>query len=203
MNPWILLLTAAGFTSAGPDTAFSAYSVLDLEEECTVLDRVPPGEGGSWVRLVCDGYEGYPIFYSADDLRVSLAYGFPDSGDGRPGWESFTSFNHVDRTVEWRLRPSETGTRPFAAIQRWYVYSGAGTGEDDDLQVLVVSRVAQPEGGQGCVVGYVDAQANADANELARRVADELAREFRCGSDEPSYHGETTEASPRPSRPRP
>jgi hypothetical protein len=34
-----------------------------------------------------------------------------------------------------------------------------------------------------CHVGYVDARANPDANELARKLADEKARTFRCGID--------------------
>jgi hypothetical protein len=32
-------------------------------------------------------------------------------------------------------------------------------------------------------VAYVDAQANADANGLARRAADAFARSFNCGAD--------------------
>jgi hypothetical protein len=35
-----------------------------------------------------------------------------------------------------------------------------------------------------CHVAYVDAKANADANELARKAADEFARGFQCGKDE-------------------
>ncbi len=34
-----------------------------------------------------------------------------------------------------------------------------------------------------CHVGYVDARANPDANELARKIADEHARAFKCGKD--------------------
>lgn len=199
----VLMLTAASLGgTAPPDSVEGAYTTLDFERGCTVLDRVQEGEPGSWVRMVCDGYRGYPVFYSEGDLRVSLAYGFPDAGGEGPGWESFASFNHVDSIVEWRREITETSARPFAAIQRWFVYAGDGSGhgEEDDREVLVVSRVAQPDDGEGCVVGYVDAEANRAPDELARRVADEVARGFRCGTDEPAYHGETTEATPRPSR---
>lgn len=200
MSPWILLLAAASLGPSPADSVHSAYTSLDLERGCTVLDRTPPGEPGSWLRMVCQGFRGYPIFYSEGDLRVSLHYGFPDADEGRSAWESFASFNHVGSTVEWRWRATETSDRPFAAIHRWYVYSGTADGGTDQREVLVVSRVAQPDGGRACVVGYVDAGANPGANELAREVADEMARDFQCGKDEPRYHGETTEASPQPSR---
>jgi hypothetical protein len=198
----VLLLTAASLGgTAPPDSIEGAHTTLDFERGCTVLDRVPEGEPGSWVRMVCVGYRGYPVFYREGDLRVSLAYGFPGADGEGPGWESFASFNHPDSIVEWRREMAETSTRPFAAIQRWYVYAGGGGGHgEEDREVLVVNRVAQPDDGAGCVVGYVDAEANQQPGELARRVADEVARRFRCGTDEPGYHGETTEATPRPSR---
>ena len=47
-------------------------------------------------------------------------------------------------------------------------------------QVLVVTRLAP---GRVCHVGYVDGRANTDANILARKIADEHARDFRCGID--------------------
>lgn len=199
-SPAVLLLTVASLGAAPPDSIEGAYTTLDLQDGCTVLDRVPEGEPGSWIRMVCTGHRGYPVFYSEDDLRVSLQYGFPGSGGDGPGWESFASFNHPDSIIEWRRVTTGTTTRPFAAIQRWYVHSGYRGGEGAERVVLVVSRVGQPDDGGGCVVGYVDAEANGTADELARRVADELARRFRCGTDDPEYHGLTTEASPRPSR---
>jgi hypothetical protein len=38
--------------------------------------------------------------------------------------------------------------------------------------------------GKVCHVAYVDAAANPDANEIARKAADEVARDFRCGKDD-------------------
>jgi hypothetical protein len=55
-------------------------------------------------------------------------------------------------------------------------------------KVLVVTRLS-PDG--TCQIGYVDARANADANELARKIADEHARDFHCGKDEPIVLGKT------------
>jgi hypothetical protein len=54
--------------------------------------------------------------------------------------------------------------------------------------MLVVTRLPP---GAVCHVAYVDAQANPNANELARKAADELARGFNCGEDEVKVIGET------------
>jgi len=47
--------------------------------------------------------------------------------------------------------------------------------------MLAVTRLPP---GEVCHVAYVDVAANPDANELARKAADELARDFQCGKDE-------------------
>ena len=60
---------------------------------------------------------------------------------------------------------------------------------DNQGQVLAISRVGQPEDKEGCPVGYVDALANKNPNELAREVADTIAADFICGKDTAEYHG--------------
>ena len=37
--------------------------------------------------------------------------------------------------------------------------------------------------GAVCPVAYVDAAANPNADELARQAADQVARDFKCGTD--------------------
>ena len=39
-------------------------------------------------------------------------------------------------------------------------------------------------------VGYVDVKANPEADELARKAADEVARGFKCGEDEVKVIGD-------------
>jgi hypothetical protein len=51
---------------------------------------------------------------------------------------------------------------------------------------LVVTKLGP---GGVCHVGYVDARVNPDANELARKLADENARTFKCGVDKPESVG--------------
>ena len=76
----------------------------------------------------------------------------------------------------------------FAAILRWNTTT---IDSDDDSrqvagQVLVVTRLGP---GGVCHVGYVDGRANPNANELARQIADDNARTFRCGKDKPLVLG--------------
>ena len=53
-----------------------------------------------------------------------------------------------------------------------------------------MSKVGQPGIVDACVVGYVDALANPQANDLARQVADTMADGFACRVDVPDFHGE-------------
>jgi hypothetical protein len=46
--------------------------------------------------------------------------------------------------------------------------------------MLAVTRLAP---GPVCHVAYIDVKANPNANELARKAADETARSFLCGKD--------------------
>lgn len=56
--------------------------------------------------------------------------------------------------------------------------------------ILVISKVGQPNNPLGCAIGLVDARANKNANELARQVADEVEPGFVCEQDKPEYYGE-------------
>ena len=58
--------------------------------------------------------------------------------------------------------------------------------------MLVVTRLPP---GPVCHVAYVDVKANPDANELARKAADEVARGFRCGKDEVKVIGNSGRAA--------
>ncbi|MDA4846750.1 hypothetical protein [Hoeflea poritis] len=168
------IILAAALLASGPAQAQieSAYTKLDLEGSCTVLDQPAEDEGGEWIDLLCAGYKGFPVFFSEGDLRQSVHYGFPPPGG--TVWESFGSFNSVSDTIEWRLLDG----RPFATIHRWTI-------DPDGVQVLVVEKVGQPGIGEGCVAAYVLASGNPDANVQARAAADRLFSGFDCASDTP------------------
>lgn len=183
------LLTAATMpASAGQ----SAYTKLDLDNACVFHSEYEAGASA-----YCSGYRGYPVHFSEGDLRQMVRFGHIAKLDGQ--WESFSEFNSVGGTIEWRL----DGDRPVAAILRWFIDNTNDRGEVTDQsrgQVLVVSTVASHENPVSCVVGYVDARANGNANELARRIADEVAPGFACGSDEPRFHGNQGPLSGSPNR---
>ena len=57
-------------------------------------------------------------------------------------------------------------------------------------RVLVVTRLNP---GGVCHIGYVDARANPDANEIARKLADEKARSFVCEKNKAEWHGKRSD----------
>jgi hypothetical protein len=100
--------------------------------------------------------------------------------------ETFPGFNSVyEGTVEWRIEKLPNGKmRPFATILRWNTRTDADAereGGKSTGRTLVVTRLNP---GGVCHVGYVDAR-TPGANEAARKLADEKARGFKCGTDDP------------------
>lgn len=171
----------------------STYTDLDLDECRTVA------EDEMGVSLLCRGFGEYDVHFAESDLRQSILYGPLDKALENEVFESFEAFNHVGSKIEWRL---DTSRKPVATILRWFIENvddkaGMPTKESTG-QVLVISRVAQPEDGRGCVVGYVDALSNPKANELARRVADEQVPGFACGRDESAWFGKRGAKSGEP-----
>jgi hypothetical protein len=80
----------------------------------------------------------------------------------------------VHDTLEWRT----TKGAPFATIQRWFLSDAANLDKDGkpaQAAMLIVTRL-----NPACHVAYVDVHANAIANALARKAADEHARDFDC-----------------------
>jgi hypothetical protein len=147
---------------------------------------------GAWQ---CAGYNGIAVRLSAGDQRMQVSFG-REAARELAARETFPAFNSVyEGTIEWRLesRPNAK-PRPFATILRWNVRR-----EDDARnstgRVLVVTRL---DPGGVCHVGYVDARANANANALARQIADEAARGFQCGKDKPVVRGKVSEGLAMP-----
>ena len=160
----------------------SAYTDLDAEKDCTTFASAEEGDG-EWANLVCNGYRGYPVIIYSGDLRESVFYGFPPGGDLAPAWESFSAFNSTGAKIEWRVDTDKGRSIPFAAIHRWFV-SADPENLEKQTEVLVVEKVAQIHERDGCAVGLVLATGNPEANEAARKIADEQARNFACGVDQ-------------------
>ena len=147
----------------------SAYTDVDLDA-CTVIHA--DDFGAQWA---CPGHRGIPVWIAEGDLRFFVSYGF-GAPDERAATQTLPPFNTLGPRIEWRLSNADGSWRPFATILRYKLDR-----EDEPAgQVLVVTRLAP---GETCHVAYIDAQANSDANELAREAADELAPDFDCENE--------------------
>jgi hypothetical protein len=132
---------------------------------------------------VCRGRATLVVLVSKDDKRetVSVGHNRVEAAKEPAAQTFFGPFNSALPTIEWRT----AGNNPFAMIQRWRIadivdQTASSGGGPDAKPLLVVSRL--PPGGV-CPVAYIDAEANSNADELARQAADQIARDFKCGAD--------------------
>lgn len=161
----------------------SAYTDI-ADANCVTVDKAG-ADDGDWSTTVCAGFMGFPVVIDSSDARESVSYGFSPFPDKQ--WESFDGFNSAGKKIEWRLLRDGEKTIPFATISRWSVADPEDP--EQNMEVLVVSKVGQINKREICVVGLVRASGNPDANELARKIADEQVDQFSCG-DEKSIVGE-------------
>lgn len=175
----IPLALASLCQAAQADGISSAYTDLDWKKDCVTYAKAEEGDG-DWANLACSGYRGYPVLVAYDDARESLYYGFP-SDDMTAVWESFSGFNSAGAKIEWRVETKGDIAIPFAVIHRRSI--GNPEDENKPTEVLVVAKVAQPEAHEGCTVGLVLATGNPQANDQARKLADDKAKGFACGKD--------------------
>jgi len=145
----------------------------------------------STIRL-CPGKAGLVVLVSEDDLRETVSVGRNRSAAAREpaAQASFSPFNSTAATIEWRTQDN----KPFAIIQRWLIADNADLDKSDrptTKPLLVVTRLPP---GEVCHVAYIDVQANGDANGLARKAADEIARHFKCGTDQVKIFGSSGRA---------
>jgi len=136
---------------------------------------------------LCPGKAGLIVLVTEVDLRQTVSVGRNrKTADDEPAANaSFEPFNSAKSTVEWRTMDG----KPFAIIQRWLIADNNAPDKDGrptDKGLLVVTRLPP---GAVCHVAYVDVAANPNPNELARKAADEIARDFKCGKDEVQFVG--------------
>jgi len=148
-------------------------------KDCRQIGK-PSELDGSTTR-VCPGKAGLVVLISEDDLReiVSIGRNRKVAADEPAAQVWFGPFNSSENTLEWRT----AGARSFAIIQRWHIADSRDPdkqGRPNTKAMLVVTRLPP---GPVCHVAYVDAIANPNANELARKAADDFARGFACGRD--------------------
>ena len=174
----LVATSAALVLQSNAETIGSSYTST-APKDCRVKSA-GNGVDDSTIR-VCPGKNGLIVLISEDDLRETVSVGRNRlSASKEPAAETwFGAFNSTTNTVEWR----GANGRPYAIIQRWHIADNSDRDKDDRpiaKQMLTVTRLSP---GPVCHVAYVDVQANPDANELARKAADEIARSFKCGKD--------------------
>jgi hypothetical protein len=143
-------------------------------------------DGGRWR---CGGPKGYEVLFAEGDLRQFLGYG-AKAREQRASKQTLGAFNSIFKddsdqaTVQWRGTVQGGKFVPFATIVRYYTDTGDdGSGKRQRSQVLVVTKLGMADGVEACHVATIDAVANKDANALATKTADEMARDFDCRTD--------------------
>lgn len=200
----VTTLTALAFfpmacAGAQPAGAVSTYTST-ADKNCRKVSSVKVGGSEYGSEHVCPGAAGLMVLKIEQDLRETISAGRDRKrAAAEPAAaQSFGPFNSTTNTIEWR---ASAAGKPYAMIQRWHLADNTDTDKDgrpNTKQMLVVTRLPP---GAVCHVAYVDVKANPNANDVARKAADDLARGFDCGRDKVTAAGEkgrTTElALPR------
>jgi hypothetical protein len=159
---------------AAAQTIESVYTDFNIEK-CRHVPGTEQEDYGVWY---CKGYHGIPIFVSAGDQRTQISYG--RNAEKQPAARTtFARFNTEGDKIEWRLEARGGKKIPFATIMAWNTVYSTDNGDLMHGHIFVVTTLGKVV----CHVGYVDGEANKDAAELARRIADEHARSFDCKKD--------------------
>jgi len=186
----LFAVSAAMVLQSNAETIGSSSYTSTAPKDCHVRSA-GNGVDDSTIR-VCPGRNGLVVLIAEDDLRETVSVGRNRLGAERePAAQTrFGPFNSTTNMVEWRA----ANGRPYAIIQRWHIADNSDqdrNGRPVAKPMLAVTRLSP---GPVCHVAYIDAQANANANELARKAADELARHFKCGKDEVKIVGNSGRA---------
>jgi hypothetical protein len=167
---------------AGAQTIESVYTDLDVNK-CRHTPGTAEEDYGVWH---CKGYAGIPVRVSAGDQRTQVSYG-KNAAKQLAARTTFAKFNSEGSKIEWRIEKHADGKKvAFATILPWNIIYSNDNGDPVRGQIFVVTRLGESV----CHVGYADGQANKNADELARRIADEHARNFDCKKDKPVVLGE-------------
>jgi hypothetical protein len=182
---------ASGPISTANAQAFSSSYTSTAPRDCRMIGK--PSELDGSTSRVCPGKAGLVVSISEDDLRETVSVGRNRAAAAKePAAQSWLGpFNSTTNIVEWRAIDG----KPFAIIQRWHIADNSDPDKEGRPTAKPMLAVTRLPPGEVCHVAYVDAQANANPNELARKAADELARNFQCGKDEVKVIGEIGRAS--------
>jgi len=173
------LCASFGLISPANAQTFGSSYTSSAPKDCRVSSTAN-GVDDSTIR-VCPGKAGLKVLVSEDDLRETVSVGRNRAAAAREPaaqlW--FGPFNSTTTSVEWRSLDG----KPFAIIQRWQIADNSDPDRDRRPIAKPMLAVTRLPPGPVCHVAYIDVAANPDAHELARKAADETARDFKCGTD--------------------
>lgn len=185
---WALAANAclAAPSAFGKDGATSRYTNIDLETpQCR--QGLGPAEG-----ISCTGLAGWTvnIGFPAIGATLNFTHGRQRSLAGASGDGRLVAIDGLPgkaTKVEWRGVVTNGVFEPYAVIIRVLVLDAAQRQvmiEDGSAapgtkrsQILILTKLA---GETSCVVAYVDAQANPNPNDLARKAADGFPASGSC-----------------------
>ena len=181
----LLISAGCGLISRASAQTIGSFYTSTAPGDCRV-SSAGSGVDDSATRF-CPGKAGLGVLVNEDDLRETVSVGRTRANAARePAAQAwFAPFNSTTATIEWRALDG----KPFGIIQRWHLDD---IGDEDNngrpiaKPMLVVTRLPP---GPVCHVAYIDVKANPNANELARKAADETARTFKCGKDQVKVTG--------------
>jgi hypothetical protein len=181
-----LICAASGSISSADAQTFGSTYTSTAPKDCRVTSAAN-GFDDSTIR-VCSGKSGFVVVIGEDDLRETVSVGRNRTqAASEPAAQSgFGPFNSTAHTVEWRT----VDGKPFAIIQRWRIADNTDPDKNGHPIAKPMLAVTRLPPGPVCHVAYIDGQANRNPNELARKAADEFARDFKCGKDEVKVIGE-------------
>lgn len=143
----------------------SVYTDINLDI-CEIIEIY---EEGGWQKR-CPGYNNISVYVKNINARY-----FVDVGSKNYISHPLLPYNYLGKKMEWRLRDG----KPFAVIYRNH-YS-PHTPEGTPASFLAVNKIATKQE-DGCVTAVIFASVP-NANETARKYADERAASFKCGTD--------------------
>jgi hypothetical protein len=182
----IRMTLAAALLAAAFGSQASAQSVFGSSYSSTKAEFCWGTKGEKNVddntTRVCRGKVDLVVLINEGKMRETISVGHDKVAAGNePAAQAwFGPYSSAIRTIEWRM----AGSMPFAIIQHWRLADQGETdknGQPAEKHMLVVTRLPP---GPVCHVAYVDVAANPNAEDLARQAADELARNFKCGTDQ-------------------
>jgi hypothetical protein len=170
----MVLLLAAPAAWADNSSTYTDFN-LDVCKQLTPETSGQDGESSGIFE--CKGLPGLPVTFAEGDLRSLVAFG-PNGQQHCAFHQTFSGFNGVGKKIEWRLKDG----KPIATIFRWTV-SYDPEDSNKTKTWLVITKLDQ---GNSCHMGYVEG-AYENANDQARRVADDASASFNCTTDKPIF----------------